>query len=35
VDGLLEGDHSVADVLRKGNLGLGTLNGLDGEVRRP
>jgi alpha-acetolactate decarboxylase len=32
VDGLLEGDHSVAEVLRKGNLGLGTLNGLDGEV---
>jgi hypothetical protein len=24
----------VADVLRKGNMGLGTLNGLDGEVRR-
>jgi alpha-acetolactate decarboxylase len=23
----------VAEVLRKGNLGLGTLNGLDGEVR--
>lgn len=32
VDGLLQGDHSVAEVLRKGNLGLGTLNGLDGEV---
>ncbi|KAF6259872.1 acetolactate decarboxylase [Scenedesmus sp. NREL 46B-D3] len=32
VDGLLEGQHSVAQVLAKGNMGLGTLDGLDGEV---
>lgn len=32
VDGLLEGDHCVADCLAKGNFGLGTLDFLDGEV---
>eukprot|EP00775_Hariotina_reticulata_P009363 gene9363-9526_t len=30
VDGLLAGDHSVAECLAKGNFGLGTLNYLDG-----
>lgn len=30
VDGLLEGDHCVADCLAKGNFGLGTLDFLDG-----
>ena len=33
VDGLLHGEHTVSQALLKGNLGLGTLDMLDGEVR--
>eukprot|EP00877_Chromochloris_zofingiensis_P014676 jgi/Chrzof1/9462/Cz04g04010.t1 len=33
VDGLLEGEQTVADALTHGDFGLGTLNFLDGEVR--
>lgn len=32
VEGLLFGDTTVAEALQFGNFGLGTLNGLDGEV---
>jgi acetolactate decarboxylase len=30
--GAFDGDVSLSEVLERGNLGLGTLNGLDGEL---
>lgn len=30
--GMYNGDYSFADLAKQGNFGLGTLNGVDGEV---